>query len=181
MSTLYGTTATGKIMSAVDAFQGFIIGTLNAIFHQYEGAVVQFFQIIEQFIAHTIRTGSDNDSHHIFHLKSLFIHLPQLLHPGVCIGISLEISQIFHIRILPAEESLSLLQLFSNRLFPVAIAGIEGAVVAIRTSATRNPPISVRTGESRVYRNLLNTEIRKLLSDPCSKIVVIHWTLNFEL
>ena len=28
-----------------------------------------------------------------------------MLHPGVCIGISLEISQIFHIRILPAEES----------------------------------------------------------------------------
>jgi tRNA A37 methylthiotransferase MiaB len=64
---------------------------------------------------------------------------------------------------------------------PVAIARIEGAVVAIRTSATRNPPISVRTGESRVYRNLLNTEIRKLLPNPCSKIVVIHWTLNFEL
>ncbi len=61
-------------MTTVDAFQGFIIGTLNAILHQYEGAPVQFFQIIQQFIAHTIRTGSDNDSHHIFHLKSLLIH-----------------------------------------------------------------------------------------------------------
>ena len=42
------------------------------VFSVFLSSLVQFFQIIEQFIAHTIRTGSDNDSHHIFHLKSLF-------------------------------------------------------------------------------------------------------------
>ena len=161
-------------MTTVDAAQRLVIGTLDAIFHQDKGALVELCQIIQEFIAYAVRARAYHDAHHIFHLQCLLIHRSEMLHLVVGIGIRLEISQIFHIRIFPAEESLALLQLFGDRLLAVTIAGIEGAIVTIRTSATRYPPIPVRTGESRIYRNLLHPKVRELLPDPRPKVIIIR-------
>jgi hypothetical protein len=170
-----GLPVTGENLESSDsALQGLIVGTLNAILHQYEGVPVQRLEIIQQFIAHAIRTGSYHDSYHILYLQRLLVHLTEKFHLGVGIGISLEISQILHIRILPAEEGLALLQLLRNRLPAVAIAGIERTVVAVRASSARDSSIPVRTGESCIYRNLLNPEVRKPLPDPGAKIIVVH-------
>ena len=174
VGALHRIPATGEIMTTVDALQGLIVGTLNAILHQHEGAPVQRLEIIQQFIAHAIRTSSYHDSYHILYLQRLLVHLTEKFHLGVGIGISLEISQILHIRILPAEEGLALLQLLRNRLPAVAIAGIERTVVAVRASSARDSSIPVRTGESCIYRNLLNPEVRKPLPDPGAKIIVVH-------
>ena len=172
MGSLHSITAAGKVVTAIDSLQGLIVGAFYTILHKNEGAPVQLLQIIQQFIAHAVRAGSYHDSHHILHLQCLLVHLPEEFHLSIGIGVSLEVSQILHIRIFSAEEGLSLLQLLRYRLLPVAIARVERPVVAISATTARYSPIPIRTGEPSVYRNLLNAEIRKLLPDPCSKIVV---------
>ena len=174
MGSLHCITAAGKVVTSIDPLQSLIVGTFYTILHKNLGVPVQLLQIIQQFIAHADGKGSDYNTHHILHQQSLLIHLPEEFHLGVGIGVSLEISQILHIRIFSAEESLTLLQLLRNRLLPVAIARVERPIVAISTTTARYSPIPIRTREPCVYRNLLNTEIRKLLPDPCSKIVVIQ-------
>ena len=108
MGSLHRVTATSEVVSTIDAAQSLIIGTLDTILYKYEGMLVQLRQIVEQLVAHAVRSGADNDAHDIFHLQCLLIHLPQVFHLVVGIGVCLEVSKILHVGVFLRKESLAL-------------------------------------------------------------------------
>lgn len=152
--------------------KGLVVGALDAVFHEEEGLAVELLQVIEQLVAHTVGAGADDDAHHVGHCQCLLIHPPQFVHLCVGIRIGLEISQVSHVGIFSREERLALLQLLCDRLPAVAIAGIEGAVVAVCATARGDLAVPVGTGESRVYRDLLHSK-GKPAANPRPEIVVI--------
>ena len=147
-----------KRMSPVDSSQCLIIRTFNAIFYPYESPFIQFFQIVQQIIGHTVRSCSYDQPHHISHSQCLFILAFQLLQFTVSISISLKISQIFHFRIFPGKEPLSFLQLLSHRLIRMAISRVKRLVIAISTAPITYRTIPIRTSKACINGNLLHLE-----------------------
>ena len=158
-------------MPPVDALQRTVIRTLYPIFYDEERALVQFLQIIEQGIRHTIGTRTDDQAHHIGHGQGFLVLSLQFLQLGIRIGIGLEISQELHVGVLAGKEELTLLQLFGHTLFRLAISRIEGLVVAIRTSAIAHRTVTIRTGETGIQGNLLYL-VREMCRQVSRKVVV---------
>ena len=158
-------------MPTVDTFQSNIPGGFNTIFYQKESVLIQFFQISQQGIRHAVRTCADDQSHHPVHTQSLFIFPFQSFKLGIGIGISLKISQIFHIRIFMGKELLSFLKLPGDGFLRFTILGIECLVITVRTASQSLRSVSVRTCKTRIKRYLLYL-IGKVFFQKESKFVI---------
>ena len=159
-------------MAAIDAQKGVVVGAFDAVFYQYEGALVELCQIIEQLIRHAIRACAYDDAHNIVYLQRLVVKRLELVEWGIGVGEGLEIGQILHIRILVGEELLALFELLGYRVATLAIRGVERAVVAIDATTSGNASIAIRTGKTCIDRNLLHT-IGKLTANPRAVVVII--------
>ena len=89
----------------------------------------------------------------------------------LAVSICLKIGQIFHFRIFTGKETFTFLQLSSDRLLCPAIIRIKGLVITIGTTAPPFRPVTVRTSETRVQRNLLYF-IGKILTQKSWKIII---------
>ena len=65
----------GKIMPAVNALLYRIVQTLDTVFYQQERLLIQFLQVIEQFLRHTVGTRTDDQSHYPLYLQGFLVHL----------------------------------------------------------------------------------------------------------
>lgn len=130
-------------MASVDAAQRVVVGTLYAIFHDEEGMLRHLRESVEQGVAHTVGTRTYHYAHHVVYPQRLLIEAHQAVYGRIRVGIGLEIGEILHLRIFPAEERLPLLQLSGHRLGVVAIGGVEGAVVTEGTTSVGYSAISI--------------------------------------
>ena len=78
MRLLHRLSAAGKVMTAINSQESFIISSFYAILHQYKGAFVQLCQVIQQLLAHAVWTRPDNYSHYILYPKCFLIHSAKL-------------------------------------------------------------------------------------------------------
>lgn len=173
-SSLDGMLGTFEGMSAVDAQQSIVVGTLDAVFNGEESLPVQLFEIVEKFIAYAVGTRTDYQAYNIVAAKSLLILCAQFVDRGVCVAVRLKISDVFHVGVFARKKSLSLFYLFGYRFVAVAVGGVESLVVAERTAAAAHSAIAVGTGKSCIDGYLLNA-IREHPSYPfAERIVVVH-------
>ena len=69
----------GKRVPSIDTTQRVVACTLYPILHQQKSSLVQLFQIIQQGIRHTVRTGPYDKPNDILHADCLLIQSPQAL------------------------------------------------------------------------------------------------------
>lgn len=173
MGLLDGETGLCKRMSAVDASEGIVVGTLHTIFHNEEGATVQVFQIVEEFIGYAVRSCADDDAHDIFDAEGLFVELAEMRDGGIGVGIGLEIGEILHLRIFPRKELLACFQLLGDAVLSLTIGGVESTVVAVDAAPRRESSVAIGTGETRIDGNLLHTE-GETVAYPRPVIIIIR-------
>ena len=116
---------------------------------------VHLFQIVQQAVRHTVRTGADNQPHHSICRQGLLVFPLQVFQLTIRIGISLEISEILHTRIFVRKELLALFQLTGNGFLRTAIIGVEGLVVTIGATADSFVSIPVGARKTGIQRYFL--------------------------
>ena len=70
-------------MSAVDELQRGVVGRLDAVFHDEKGLLVQLFQIVECCCVYAVWACADDQSYHVFYVKSFLVAAFQCVY--ICI------------------------------------------------------------------------------------------------
>lgn len=159
-------------VAPVDEFERVVVGTLDAIFDDEEGPLIEAAQVIEQFVGYAVGARPNHDADDIIHTKRLFIERLEMGEGSVGVGVCLKVGEILHVGVFAGKELLALLQLLADAMAMVAVGGIEGAVVAEDAPASGNTAVAVRTCESRIHGNLLYAE-GESAANPGAIIVII--------
>gem|GEM_PF-3631041 len=148
-----GALIAGKIMTAVDTVQGFIVGGLQS---QLQPDLIPllfvFAEQIQHRLRHAVRPCPDAEPDDIGLAHRLLIHGAQHLHFRPCAGIGLKIGQIL---ICPVNPRCLVGELCRDRLMLLRFVGKRGHITE-GTAATPDSAVAVRAAKSPVERQLMD-------------------------
>jgi hypothetical protein len=124
-------------VASVDTVECDVVGTFSSKFDHYPlSRPVAHRERVNERLWKTVGTCADYQTVNPFPGKGFIIKSEQSRQFAVGVGIALEISQIAHSGIFPAEENLAFLNLTRDRETgsPLVASGGEGVVVAVGTS-----------------------------------------------
>ena len=98
---------------------------------------------MQQLVAHAVGARPNHEAHHVINVQSLFIELLQTGNGGIGIGERLEISEVFHLRIFPHEETFPLLHLSGDVALLCGESRTKRAVVAIDAASATDEAVAV--------------------------------------
>ena len=145
-------------VASVDELQREVVGTLNTIFYDEEGTLIELAEIIEELVGHAVRSRANDDSHDVVDAQCLFVEYLKTVERVIGISIGLEVGQILHVGVFAGEEALAFLQLLADGVATVAVGGIKRSVVAEDAASCGNTAVAIGAGEACIHRNLLDAE-----------------------
>ena len=166
-----GIESLGMGVTTVDTQQCRIIDGLDAVFDEEEGAAVEFFEIIQERIRHTVGTSAYDKPYDIGNGEGFFVFGFEILEGIVGVGVCLKVSEVLHVGVFAREELLALLQLSGDGLGGDAVVRVEGLVVAIGAASRAHPSITIGAGETSIKGDFLHLHTQ-LLFQPNSIFIV---------
>lgn len=170
-STLDGIDGLSMSVPSVDALERGVIDRFDAVFDDKESALIEFFEIIQQGIRHTVRASANDQTDDTRNGKGFLIFGDKVGEGIVSVGVCLEVSEVLHVGVFASKELLTLLELLSDGLGGDAIVGIEGLVVAIGATTSAHPTVSIGTSETCIEGDFLRLH-PQLVFQPNSVFIV---------
>ena len=99
---------------------------------------------------------------------------------AVGVGVSLKISQLFHLRVFAGEKLLALQNLAGNRRHRRAVGRLERVVVSVGAAASAQRTVAVGAHKTRIDSDFLNFAI-KVLVEKVAEIAIANTVGNFHL
>ena len=105
-------------------------------------------------------------------MECLLVLRDAVFHFPVGIGVGLEVSEVLHLRVLPAEEGDAFVDLLGDALELRRVVWAEALVVAVGTASLAHRPIAGRAGEARRECDLLHLLPREMALEEGGEVYI---------
>ena len=156
----------------LDTLKAAVARALYTVLHEEEGALRELLEVVEEGLGHAVRARADDEPDDVFMTECLLVLRDAVLHLPVGIGVGLEVSEVLHLGVLPAEEGDAFVDLLGDALELRRVVRAEALIVAVGTASLAHRSVTGGAGEACSERDLLHLLSREMALEEGGEVYV---------